>query len=113
MSPTEIAFWRTVSEDLGIEVVAPFHLLMADGSQLTATALVKQFGAKNGMVVDADYAVLEPHTQSLVANSYGYSAISSRDAQLYERTNLIEALADWGWSGAADQKPSWLPEISN
>jgi hypothetical protein len=65
------------------------------------------------MVVDDDYAVLEPHTQILVDCGYGYCAISSRHAFLNDRANIIEIFVDWGWTGAADQKPVWLPEISN
>jgi hypothetical protein len=99
-------FWVRASEDLGIEIVTPFEMNFSDGSRLKAAALVKNFGARIGMIVDPDYAVLRPHTDKLVGSGYGYSVW---DPGIYDRALAIWALADWDWSGPQGGRPNWLP----
>jgi hypothetical protein len=113
MSPSEISFWKQAADEHELEIVAPFELTLPDGAQLKVTALIRKFGARNGMVVDEDWALLKPNAQALVDLGYGFSAISSELAQLHARENLIETLTDWGWTGPADQKPRWFRENSD
>jgi hypothetical protein len=84
-------------------------MALPDGSRIKASALVKNFGAKHGMIVDADYAVIEPHSRTLVKCGYGYSAALGGSPDTYRRESMIEVLADWGWLGSPDKKPIWLP----
>jgi hypothetical protein len=100
-------FWVRASEDLGIELVTPFEMTFPDGSQIKAAVLVKNFGARNGMVVDPDFAVLRPHTDKLVSSGFGYSVW---DPGTYDPELAIRALADWDWSGPPDGRPNWLPQ---
>jgi hypothetical protein len=97
--------WRELGSRLGIEVIAPCELEL-DGRRVGFTALLPQFGAPRGMVVDADYDVIEPHRSSLLAAGYGYSCCELRDNAGEDPP--IEMLADWGWSGESP-KPNWLP----
>lgn len=108
MNPSEVLFWKRVAKDLGIEIVTPFEMTFPNGSRITVSALVKNFGAKRGMLVDEDWNVLKPHADLMVECGYGYSAMSGGPADQYERSEIIEVLEDWGWSGAADKKPAWL-----
>jgi hypothetical protein len=55
MTPSEVEFWRKTSADLGIEIVAPFELILPEGLSIVASALVRDFGPRLGMIVDADY----------------------------------------------------------
>jgi hypothetical protein len=108
LSP-EIEFWKRVADDLGIEIITPFETTLSDGSQIAASALVKDFGLKRGMVVSANFAVLSPHADRLIEDGYGYSSNLGRAPQDYKRDSMIEVLADWKWSGDPAKKPDWLP----
>jgi hypothetical protein len=109
VNDVQVRFWRRVAADLDIEIVAPFEAVLADGSRVTAAALVKSFGAENGMVVDADFALIRPHTRALVEADYGYCANLGGSPDRYDRDAMIEVLADWEWTGDPAKKPSWLP----
>ena len=108
MSSPEILFWQRVAKDLGIDIVTPFEAVFSDGSRLTVSAWVKNFGAPRGMLINADYDVLKPHKHKIVESGYGYSSNLGSSADRYERSSMIEVLKDWGWSGTADEKPDWL-----
>jgi hypothetical protein len=100
-------FWAKAATDLGIEIIAPFEVEFPDGSKLRVAALVKNFGKRNGMLVDSDYEVLKPHIARIVENGYGYSS-GVGGAEEYDAHLIIEILRDWGWSGAESDKPSWI-----
>jgi hypothetical protein len=97
-----------VSEDLRIEVVAPFDVVLSDGAQLRVGALVKNFGPPRGMLVAFDYDTLKPHVQKIIEDGYGYSAQLGNSTAGYNRTTMLDILRDWGWSGAEEKRPSWL-----
>jgi hypothetical protein len=107
MSPSEILFWQRVANHLGINVVTPFEVSFGDGSRLRVSALVKNFGYAKGMLVDADYKLLEPHLRKIIESGYGYSAFGSAPEN-FDRLSIIEVLKDWGWSGPPEQRPDWL-----
>lgn len=109
MSDEEIRFWKRVSQDLGIEVETPTEILLTDKTKVRAAALVRSFGAKMGMVVDADWSVIAPFAKRLLECGYGYSANIGASSEKYKCGDMIEILADWGWSGPADERPLWLP----
>jgi hypothetical protein len=97
--------WLTVAEQLGIEVVAPLVMRLDDGADLRAAALIKNFGARNGMVVDPDWHTLSPVRTALFTGDYGYSAVNISG---YALSAVVEILSDWGWTGAPDDYPAWL-----
>jgi hypothetical protein len=76
---------------MGFEVVAPCRVTLGDGSIVEATALVK-VGPPNGMVVDPEWSVIEPFADRLVAEAFGYSAISISDND----DDLVDVIRDWG-----------------
>jgi hypothetical protein len=94
--------WRKVAEKLGIDVISPFEFAGDNGVTLSALAVVRSFGAEDGMVVDPDWSVIEPHAK---AEGYGYSAI---ELGPYNEESIIHVLRDWGWSGSSRTKPQWL-----
>jgi len=99
---TDAENWIVVARRLGIEIVAPFNVELS-GAQAQFTALLPQFGAPAGMVVDADWATIQPHQSSLRAAGYGYSCVEPPEPD----ANIDEMLSDWGWS-ASSPKPDWL-----
>ncbi|HEY8571837.1 hypothetical protein [Phenylobacterium sp.] len=81
--------WLAAGRRLGLEVIAPCQLILSNGSKLEATALVK-VGPPKGMVVDPAWSVLEPHAHQLVAEGFGYSAVT-----IGEDDDLSDLLRDW------------------
>ena len=105
MNNAEIAAWHAAANDLGIEIMAPCEVDLGQFGVLHATALVRNFGAKNGMVADPAWSVLEPFSDALLEAGYGYSCIGFGE---YERAGTIDVLRDWGWAGSHRTKPQWL-----
>jgi hypothetical protein len=102
--------WLELGRRLGIEVIAPVEIEL-EGEKARFTALLPQFGAPSGMILDADWEVIEPHKSALLAAGYGYSCVGARDAAAFDDPETLdvtgEMLADWGWSSASP-KPEWL-----
>ena len=98
--------WRSAALDLGIEVDSPF-VLPVDGQVLECVALVKNFGARVGMLVLDGGPERQHKVRDLLAEAldlgYGYSFM---DLGPYEREELIDVLDDWGWSGD-HAAPDW------
>jgi len=85
----QIGWWRAAGLRDGFEVIAPCKVELSDGSTVEATALVK-VGPPRGMVVDPLWSVLEPHAEQLVADGFGFSAVTIDD------DDLSDLLRDWG-----------------
>jgi hypothetical protein len=96
--------WREIGLRLGIEVIAPARVCLA-GNEAQFTALLPQFGAESGMIVDAEWSAIEPHCAALIEAGYGYSCVTLDHAAGAE--NVVEILSDWGWTDNAP-KPNWL-----
>jgi len=94
MNEEQIAKWRVAGLGAGIGVLAPCKVLLSNGSVVEATALV-MVGPSRGMVVDADWSVIEPHAAQLVADGFGYSVVTVGDDD-----DLVEMLRDWNGGGA-------------
>jgi hypothetical protein len=103
----EVAFWKMVAQDLGIDIAAPFDATLSDGNRLHVAALVKDFGPPRGMLIALEYNTLKPHRQKIIETGFGYSA-QIGNSEKYDRGTMINILKDWGWSGASDKRPIWL-----
>jgi hypothetical protein len=103
-SPLLADFWRQLGNHLGIEVVSPF-VFESDQGLVEFTALLPQFGAPRGMVVDGDWEVMGPHADALSDAGYGFSCCEGGEYD--DNDPPLDMLRDWGWSGTAP-KPDWL-----
>ena len=106
---TDAKYWLEIGRRFGIEVIAPVQIELA-GTKALFTALLPQFGAPAGMVVDADWDKIEPHKSSLLTAGYGFSCVSVSRADLNHPEGMASAremLADWSWSSPTP-KPDWL-----
>lgn len=100
----ETTYWERLGDHLEIEVVSPFVFESGQGP-VEFTALLPQFGAPRGMVVDADFDIIGPHADALWKAGYGYSCCAGGE---YDDTNPpLDMLRDWGWS-STKPKPDWL-----
>lgn len=100
----ETNYWQHLGNHLGIEVVSPF-VFQSDQGPVEFTALLPQFGARQGMVVDGDWGVIGPHADALSDAGYGFSCCEGGE---YDDTDPpLDMLRDWDWS-SPKPKPDWL-----
>lgn len=96
-------------DDLGITVIAPFALELKSGSELSAEALLPEFGAPNGTIV-----CRSPNSYMTVMDELkneGYTCTSFDDPlpkEEYDLESYKEMLIDWGWTSKARSEPSWM-----
>jgi hypothetical protein len=110
--PFAVDAWKDASRHLGIRVVAPFAL---SAGHVTAAciAFLPDFGGQNGMVVGAlEPSELEPDPALVeCARTLGmfYSFLNLEKYSTFDPEVFKDALADWGYFGAAESRPTWLP----
>ena len=100
----QVNHWNVIGRRLGIQVVAPACVNL-HGKSSNFVALLPQFGATNGIVVDPAWSVIAPHKYALLEAGYGFSCLALDE--ISDDTSMIEMLTDWGWNGIGD-KPIWL-----
>jgi hypothetical protein len=105
--------WRRVAGVLGIEVVAPFALSLPSGTQVDAAALVKGFGAPNGMLLLTDYSKVRQELRALAELGFGFSVLEEPgDGDEFILDEYVDLLRDWGWAGPSESEPIWLREAA-
>lgn len=97
-------YWQRLGNHLRLEVISPF-IFQSTRGPVEFTALLTQFGALRGMVIDADFKVIEPHADALRDAGYGYSCCNGGEYD--EARPPLGMLRDWGWSSETP-KPTWL-----
>lgn len=110
MIPSKLLqFWQKAASDLGLQITAPFCLLLASGHRLEAILLIHQFGAGKGMLIFTSYDEVSHYVNEIVDAGYGFSVLDEpREHEAYNKEEYIELLADWGWSGDNQLRPDWL-----
>ncbi len=103
-------YWRELGRFFGIEVITPLEIELS-GVKVRFTALLPQFGAAKGLIVDANWDAIAPHESALLNAGYGFSCVGAGDPNRFDKpdeTNSArEMLVDWGWTDAAPA-PEWL-----
>ena len=110
--PVSLA-WREAAMDLGIEVVAPFEIVLEDGTRETFPALIKHFGRPLGTVVEmhlTDGDRFWRLSAIAAAAGYYYSQLNPEAYGSYSRPTFIDALVDWGWADPSVAPPQWYQE---
>lgn len=103
--------WEAARDDLGIDIVVPYCVRLANGKEVLAVALVKHFGYGKGMLIFADADAVWPYRTELLDSGYGYSVLeepTTKADEHYDRESFVDILSDWEWTGAVDDKPDWL-----
>ncbi|WP_157599120.1 hypothetical protein [Pseudoalteromonas phenolica] len=83
-------------KNYNLEIESPFTLFI-DGNTVVFDALIKGYGAKNGMVIDADGSKLINLNSELSALNYGFSCLNLNASDIAD--GFDEILGDWGASG--------------
>ncbi len=101
--------WQIAANDLNLEIITPFILMLSSGVEIEAEFLLKNFGAFKGMIVINKYDQVSGYVDEIVNEGYGFSVLDEPfENEQYSRDDYIEILSDWGWSGDKSNKPSWL-----
>lgn len=107
-----IEAWLRAGQELGVEVVAPFTFV-TEGRTHKCIAWVGKFGRERGLILAATnppgFVIDLDLRNDAGREGYQWSAINVRVYAAFEREKFIEALADWGFKGPADERPPWLP----
>ncbi len=102
--------WKQVAEDLGLNVEAPFNLILENGTTIEFDALVRDFGAPLGMLITTDFKKVEKI--DLTKMGYGFSTMSHPAGNRgHDTASFKHVLKDWGWSGDPALVPAWLDEV--
>src|SRR5687768_14774234 len=104
-----VAAGREAASRLGVRVLAPHTVELADGSVLVVEAFLPDFGGPCGAVAVA------LDDQERCARATQTNLFWSQLAAGYRRFDLTlfrDTLNDWQWFGAADARPSWYSEGS-
>ena len=106
--------WRAAATALSIKVEAPYLLKTGDGGEILCAAHLPDFGGRGGMVFDVleEFPYENRKEVASAAKSRGlyYSIINPEVYGHHDEEVFIEALADWSFFGADDQRPHWLPK---
>jgi hypothetical protein len=97
--------WLRAAEDLGIRVSVEGLLDDQRGVRLTYAVLVEDFGSVEGMLLWPHDEPYPGQTEVATERGYGFSYLSPT-YESYDRDAFIDALNDWGWSGAG-KPPDW------
>jgi hypothetical protein len=99
---TQSECWRSIADELGFRVIAPFIYTSSNG-EVEFAAMLPDFGGESGIVTDPDWEKIELWTNNLRQDGFGFSCIEvDRNAD-----GIIDVLQDWTWTSPA-AKPAWL-----
>lgn len=84
-------------------MLAP-HSVELGGASVSFAAFFPNFGGRSGMVTDPDWSVIAPHKEKLRHAGFGYSCVEFVGS---DHQSMCVVLADWGWTGAFEDKPDW------
>ena len=108
------AAWRIAAPDLGLEIIAPFTLCSQKGAAYRFIAWIGHFGGEQGTLICLPEQ-WDTQGFAAVAQAAGYycSGLYPASYAHYDREHFMDTLRDWGWFGAAQDRPAWvamLPE---
>jgi len=101
--------WYKAAQALGIEIRGPLAVTTEEGDDLECEMLVPYFGSLQGTVVFTEFQD-DGLMEKLQRNGYCCSTFGPvPDGYIAPRSQVAEVLADWGWCGPEERKPTWLP----
>ena len=87
--------WIEISEHLGLDIRLAYEIELSDRT-LTAPVLLEGYGADKGMVLVADFDLIEDAADELVRFGYGFSCLGEPSPGPIDWEGVEEALRDWG-----------------
>ncbi len=105
------ARWTLIATKLGLRIIAPALISLPSGIQMEADALLLDFGGNEGMLLVINDEVVWPLRTAIVEAGYAFSVLDDPDPggdSELDLHHIIDVLRDWGWSGKAENHPTWL-----
>lgn len=102
-----ISAWRRAAADLGISFTTPWHTLTADHRRVSYLGLVHGFGGLTGTVV-RPLQLGELRLYEELDRDLHVAKLGERHA-VYDPLVFRGTLLEWGYTGPASQRPSWMP----
>lgn len=95
-------------EQLDVDVIIPFGLLLPAGRRLIAEALLPQLGASKGMIVFRSYDEVGNVAADIIRLGYAHSVLDEPSPhETHDVEDYVEMFRDWGWA-AQGPKPRWM-----
>jgi hypothetical protein len=87
--------WIEISEALGLDIRLSYEIDLG-GRRLTVPVLLEGYGADKGMVLVADFGLIEDVADALVGLGYGVSCLGEPSPGPIDWKYVEEMLRDWG-----------------
>lgn len=98
--------WKELAKILDLHIELNFPIQTAH-SHFIAPVLLRNFGAKFGMILVTDFQSIKSIADELYERGYGFSTLSEpSENEKTDKESTMEMLYDWGWSGSGEP-PSW------
>lgn len=105
---TAVGVWKQAAQELDIEIVTPFTFQVENREHLCLAWLPHFCSPRRGVVVGIMDVQQPGFTADATISGYLTSLVEfSSYAALFNRQLIIDTLADWGYFGPEDRKPSW------
>ena len=103
------ARWVSAGSALGVEVVAPYSMMLPSGVRVDAVVLVRRFGGSTGMLVVTDFAQVRHVSREFEDAGFGFAVLEEPDAsEPFVLEEYADMLRDWTWTGDDGDEPAWL-----
>lgn len=112
---TAALVWRKASRQLGFKLVSPYRV--KNGTKvLTCFGFLPHWGSKNGMLIgitrQPDFEIDAALKTYAEKKKMFYSFINPGGYIRYDEAYFKDTLADWGYFGPEDERPSWLVQAT-
>jgi hypothetical protein len=99
-----VAAWREAASCLGVRVVAPYSLELADGTLIKVEAWLPDFGGPLGAVA---VALADRERCARVIQSNHFVSQLASTYSRFEVRFFRDTLNDWQWFGPVADRPPW------
>jgi hypothetical protein len=108
MTTLQLALQRACQE-LGLNFVVSYTLVLRQDTQIQTQALLPQLGAPKGMTVVSHHSDLRGMANEIVNSGYGYTVLDDPlPTEEFDLEEYKEMFADWGWGVTNEQAPDWI-----
>lgn len=94
--------WLDAAKELGVRVIAPHSVQLADGRAVLIEAFLPDFGSRSGALA-ISFENSTPKERELPV----WSSRLYESYRVFDRQFFIDTLDDWGWFGASEP-PAWF-----
>jgi len=102
--------WQHAANQLGLRVETPYSVRLPDGSSIEVEVHLHGYGARNGMLVLSDYAVIEEKKDAILAAGFGCSCYGPiPESEVTSLDGFDEILSDWTKIEEPNPPPEPIP----